>query len=225
MKTPKQSNARGDEEAPILELIQRIKDGRVDPSSLNKTMRQACVEALFLEGWTIPNTAQFLKCCDRTIKRDIEEISERNGITPDSRLATRLIGGYLMKSRVHEAYLMRLARGREGSVGEKGNAEYLGYKVHDETMKRLQTLGYLPNAVQQVAAEVFHHSGDNAQSIKSYAAEIDAIENSLERAGIGGSVSADALREIKEGIRKLTLSKDEKPGDVPQGKGDNGTGN
>jgi hypothetical protein len=209
MKKPEPTK-KDDEITPILEFIQGIKDGRIDPTKINKKKRQECVEVLYLDGWTNPNMEQFLKCSYKTIQRDIEEISEGHSIVPNPKLAMRLIGNYLMKSRIHEAYLMRLARGREGSVGEKGTAEYLAHKVHDETMRRLQSLGCLPNATQQIAADIFHHKEDESKTIQAYTEEINTIESSLKRAGMGGSVAShDALREIKEGLRKLTEVKEE----------------
>jgi len=145
------------DEQPILALIQKIKDGIVAPEALMKDLRQSCVEVMLGEGYTVAAMAHVFKRSDKTIKRDLEDIRERNAITPDINLAKKIIGEMLMYGRIHRDHLMKLARIKEASVSEKAQSEYLAFKVFTELITKLQSLGYLPNKPQAIVGDIFHH--------------------------------------------------------------------
>lgn len=150
-------------ESPIYLLLQKLKDGTQDPETLTKDLRQSVVELLIGEGYSVMSIAQILKRSEKTIKRDVEDIRERNALSPDIRLATKMIGELVMYARIHRDHLMKLARMKDASVSEKSLSEYYAFKVETELMTKLQTLGYLPTQPQAVVGEIFHHV-DNAQS-------------------------------------------------------------
>ncbi len=87
----KSSNSENPE-VPILTMIQQIKDGQLDPKTLNKELRQQCVEILLGEAYSAPSIAQILKRSDKTIRRDIDEIRERNALEPDVNFLKRIAG-------------------------------------------------------------------------------------------------------------------------------------
>jgi len=147
---------KGDEQ-PVLTLIQNIKDGVVVPETLMKDLRQSCVEVMLGEGYTVAAMAHVFKRSDKTLKRDLEEIRERNAITPDINLAKKIIGEMLMYGRIHRDHLIKLARIKEASVSEKAQSEYLAFKVFAELVTKLQTLGYLPSKPQAIVGDIFHH--------------------------------------------------------------------
>ena len=144
-------------EKPILSIIQDIKSGIIDPKGLDKEMRKQCVEILMLEGYSVSQIAQVVDRAEKTIRRDIAQIRERNSLNPSVDLAKRLIGDLFMKAETHSLFLMRLARNREGSISEKSQSEYLAWKITDELMKLLQTLGYLPLKPKEIVGDFFHH--------------------------------------------------------------------
>ncbi len=144
-------------EQPVLSLIQQIKDGTVKPSTLNKEHRQQCVEVLLLEGYSVSQIAQVVDRSEKTIRRDLAEVRVRNALAPNPELAKQLVGNLLMKSEVHQAALMRLARAKDGAVAERAHAEYLAWKIVKETTEILQSLGYLPLKPQQVVGSFMHH--------------------------------------------------------------------
>jgi len=164
------------EEQPILCLIQDIKDGGVAPETLTKDLRQSCVEVLLGEGYTIAAMARVFRRSDKTIKRDLEAIRERNAITPDIELATKIVGEMLMYARIHRDQLMKLARSKEASVSEKSNAEYLAFKVFSELVSKFQSLGYLPQKPQSVVGQVFHHVDGQINDFEELSREIMKIE-------------------------------------------------
>lgn len=154
------------EETTILNVIQRIKDGTIEPKSLNKETRQGCIEVLIGESYTQSQIAQILKCSDKTIQRDCNEIRQKNSITPDVKQAAELIGEMVFQARQHHARLVQMAKGA-GSLAEKSQAEYMGWKVLDGMIGRLQTLGYLPQKPQTVIGDIFHHSDAESKSSES----------------------------------------------------------
>jgi len=133
------------DEIPAFSIIQRIKDGSLDPRALDKETRLQCVTVFISEGCTIFSIAQILKRNERTVRRDIEEIRESNAISPDPLLAKKIIGEFLANAHIHRDYLMRLARSKDASVSEKNQAEYHAAQVESNAIAKLQSLGYLPS--------------------------------------------------------------------------------
>ena len=103
---------------PVLTIIQRLKDKTLNPEALTKAERQQCVEALLLEGYSPSQIAQLVDRNEKTIKRDLADIRQRNALTPSLDLARQLIGNFLIKVEAHQTRLMRLARVSPGESGE-----------------------------------------------------------------------------------------------------------
>lgn len=170
---------------PILNLIQQIKDGTVEPSVLTKDERQQCVEVLVLEGYAPSQIAQLVNRSEKTIKRDIAEIRSRNSLTPSMELMKQLVGDLIMKSEAHQTRLTRLARTNEGSVSERSQAEYMAWRVVKERTEALQSLGYLPMQPQKVVGDIFHHLsiGEEEKTLAQIEKDILEIEKVAEEAG------------------------------------------
>lgn len=146
-----------DNGVPVLSLIQQIQSGQVAPKTLDRSTRQQCVEVLTGEGYTHHAIAQILQCSDRTIRRDLVEIRDRNALVPSHGLVVQLVGQLVTSADRHESLLTRLARDSTASVSERVQADYLAWKVRSELVQRLQGLGYLPTAPTTVVSEVTLH--------------------------------------------------------------------
>jgi len=182
-------------EEPILTLIQQIKDGRTDPETIDKDTRQQCIEVFIMEGCSVSAIAQIFKKCDKTIRRDLEEIRARNAVTPSVDMAKRIIGEFLTYSRVHIDHLMRLARTKDTSVSERAQAEYFAHRVMVDRITKLQTLGYLPLKPQQIIADISHHTDDNDE--KSYV-ELRSQLEEIERVSKGsGELTPEMIKELE----------------------------
>ena len=198
MATPEISS--GPAEQPVLTLIQQIKDGTVKPTALNKEQRQQCVEVLALEGYTTSHIAQILDRSEKTIRRDLADIRVRNALAPTPELAKQLIGNLLMKSEVHQAALMRLARAKDGAVAERAQAEYLAWKIVKETTEALQSLGYLPLRPQQVVGNFVHHlSGEDSES------SLERIEETILEIGTVAKDTGTLTPALTEHLQALEL--------------------
>ena len=161
-------------------LLQKIKSGEINPRALKAEERQVCVDILILdEGLKQTQVAQLLRCTERTIRRDIDAINEKNRQKPSLELAEKLIGKMLVRAEIHISHLMRLARSQDGSPAEKAQAEYMAWKIRVDLMGRLQTLGYLPLKPQAIVEDVFHHveTSDQDMSFPELKAMIVDIVN------------------------------------------------
>ncbi|MFA5118801.1 MAG: hypothetical protein WC695_08140 [Candidatus Omnitrophota bacterium] len=200
------NNDQANKEQPILALIQDIKDGRIAPETIDKELRQQCIEVFLAEGYTTSSIAQIFKKTDRTIRRDIEDIRAQNAITPDIDLAKKTIGEMVVYMHTHRAYLMRLARLKDASVAEKAQAEYLAARIGIELVARLQTLGFLPLKPQEIIADISHHvTADNESSFDELRSQIVEIERISKESGELTPEMTKELENLKKRIEKAEI--------------------
>lgn len=185
-----------EQEESIISIIDKIKAGRVDSRSLPKENRQGCVEVLIGEGYTVPAIARVLSRSEKTIRRDLQEIRQRNALSPSVDLAKEVIGEMLQQARTHHAYLMRLARSQGASVAEKTQAESSAWQVLKELIERMQSLGYLPFRPQEILGEIFHHhelrEERTYEELRTTITDVEKIANEA------GCTSPEIQEEIKE---------------------------
>jgi len=138
------------DEMPVVELIQKIKDKVVDPKLLYKSTRQLCVETLFVEGVHISTIAGLFKVSDRTIRRDIVDMREKNAVVPSPEMTRAILGELVTNGRHHYSSLRQIARLKDAYPDEKARAEYLAWRVGKELVDRLYQAGFLVGADQQL---------------------------------------------------------------------------
>jgi hypothetical protein len=195
------------EEEPILTLIQKIKDDLFDPRLLSKEQRQQCVEVLNGEGLTEVTIAQILKVSTKTISRDLLAIQERSALTPNINLVKQIIGELVRKAHIHHAYLMRLARSRDATPGEKAQAEFMAWRILNELVVRLESTGYIPSSPKQIVGDLYHHLADDSEKsleeIKKMVIEIEAV--SIETEEKSPEVEEE-LKSLKAKITKAEIA-------------------
>jgi len=193
--TPDKVTLNENNEEPILLTLQKIKDGSLDPKLINKESRQEFVELLILQGQDVHSIAQLLKKNEKTIRRDIEEIREKNALSPDIESAKKLIGETVIYARINRDQLMRLSRSKDGSIGERAQAEYYASQVWLSNITKLQSLGYLPQKPNEIIGEIFHHADEEKvlEDLLKQAVDIEGV--------ISGEVSKD-IDKIKTLIIK-----------------------
>lgn len=166
---------------PAIKIIKQIQDGIIDAESLPKEMRQACVECLLSQFWPISKIAAFLKRDDRTIQRDKKEIEQRNSEKPSIDLSLQLIAELMRKATATQEHLMSLAREDGASVQEKSQAAFYLWKVIQEQMKLLQTLGYLPEQPMRIEANITQEGERDITKLKQELAEAEKVVNAQGR--------------------------------------------
>lgn len=193
-----------DDGEPFLSLIQKIREGAVSPKSISKEMRHEIAGLLFVQGQDVSTIAQFLKVCDKTVRRDLAEIREKNALSPDPKFVKMAIGEMFVLSQQHISHLMRLSRLKEGSVGEKAQAEYLAHRVSMERMQRLQSLGYLPTQPQAIIGSFYHNlsSDELTKKFQEISGEVVEVDQVLKDCGIENLDASQGLSEIKKALEK-----------------------
>lgn len=205
----KQNDGLSSKEQPILTIIQQLKDGRLDSETIDKDTRLQCVELLLGEGYSISAMAQIFQKCERTMRRDIDEIRERNALTPNIELAKKIIGEVVTYARIHRAHLMRLARSKDTSVSERAQSEYYAHRIEMELVEKLQTLGYLPLKPKSIVADFTHNvSVNDEKSIGDLKIQLKEVEKlALEQGDLKPELEIE-LKRLKKRIEKVEIEKD-----------------
>ena len=131
------------DDLPVSAILEKVKDGLLDPKMLCKPTRQACIEVLIMEGYSQPSIAALFKKTDRTIRRDIAEIRQQNAVTASPELTRRLVGELMTNAQSIYANLKKIARSKESSPNEKTRAEFMAWKVWKELIEKLYLVGFL----------------------------------------------------------------------------------
>ena len=196
-------------EKPLLILIQEIKDGRVSTDTIDKELRQQCVEICIGEGYSIASIAQIFNKCEKTIKRDVDAIRDHNALTPDIELAKRLIGEMVNYARVHRDHLMRLARSKDTGVSEKAQAEYYAHRVEMEMVDKLQTLGYLPLKPKTIVGDFTHTLNlSDDKAIIELRLQLSEVEKLAVEEGNVSPELENEIKRIKVRIEQAEIEKD-----------------
>lgn len=179
----------------VLHNIQAIKDGRLNPKSLSELERQECVEFLSGEGYTQQQIGEVLSISDRTVRRDLETIEERNALAPDLNLAKRIIGNMFRKAINHHRYLMRLARTSSASIAEKSQSEFMAWRVLKEMVEKMQSLGYLPMRPQEISGNLFHHLDEDG-SERSFEEARKTLDEVMRIASQCGNLTPELKKDV-----------------------------
>ncbi len=140
----------------VLELMRDVQSGAVDPRNIGPDDRRACVAYLTAEGYTVPEIAQVLKTCDRTVHRDREKVRAENALRPSAGLVTQLVGQLSAEAMTAVQRLRRIGRDKDAPHSARVDAERGAWLVYREFVQSMQRLGYLPTAVPSVSAHVTH---------------------------------------------------------------------
>lgn len=193
-------------ELPILSVIQQLKDGRISPETIDKDLRQQCVEVFLAEGYSISTMAQIFQKCEKTLRRDLDEIRERNALTPNVELAKKIIGEILTYARIHRDHLMRLARSKETGVSERAQSEYYAHRVGMELVEKLQTLGYLPLKPKTIVGDfTYNMQVSDEKSFDELRIQLLEIERvALEQGGFSPELEAE-VKKIRGRIEQAEI--------------------
>ena len=159
-QVPKDENI--DDAGPVLTLIKQIKENKVDPAVLSAEDRRRCVDVLWSEGYTVADTAQILKCGERTIYRDRSALRAAHALRVHPQFALEMAGELMRQAESSAGRLRRIARESGASAMERCMAENFAFKVHLDMIGKLQSLGYLPRVPTGVVAQVVGASGGEA---------------------------------------------------------------
>ena len=145
-----------------LSIIQKIKEGVIDPEKdeITPEERQECVEALKLEGQAHASIARFLKCDVKTVRRDLKAIWKNNAEAPSDENNLLMVSEFLAKARANYDNQVRLGNSKDGEHKHKVNATRCAGEALRDTVKILQSLGYLPKEAMKIQGDIHHHQAE-----------------------------------------------------------------
>lgn len=204
-KPPSSSSGADDGAISAISIIRQIQSGQIDPRTLSPESRCACVAHFISEGLSIAETAEILRVAERTIARDRKLIRERNAIEQNPELVNEMVGRALQEGDVVISHLRRVARDKETRPSDKIDAERGVWEVTRQLTQILQSLGYLPNASQQINAKLTHQF-EKPQTLTDLLAELNRLM------GICPSEDSEAKALLKRTSKatKRILSQDAK---------------
>jgi len=195
------------DEISVYKILKQIKEGSFEAKDLPKEQRQECVEVLTLEGQSVSSIASMLDRSEKTIKRDLEDIWQKNARKPTPEIALGLIAEMISKSKSQQAHLMRLARSNEGTIQERSQAEYLAWKIQSETVERLQSLGYLPSSPQKIIGDIYHHQDfDEDKTLGQLKEELSLLESIASDNGLLDDASKAKIKSLQLKIDQAEIA-------------------
>jgi DNA-binding CsgD family transcriptional regulator len=165
MKKPKSPASGAESESSsstsVLTLLRQIQSGEMHPSSLAAADRQAVVEHLTAEGYSICEIAEILKTSERTIARDRKAIRDANAVARDPKMVELMVGQLMQEAQNCISRIRRAARDKEAGPAVRVDAEHRVYQIFSDLTTRLQSLGYLPSSTQKIKAELTHQIAES----------------------------------------------------------------
>jgi len=147
-----------DDGPQTLALLQKIKDGQINPKSIGKKEGKLLARFLKNENKSTPEIAHLLSRSDRTIRRYIEELEEEDAITKDPKLVGRMAGRLKSEAELSKQRIRNSARGNGTPASVKVDAEHRCFQIDCLLIEKFQSLGFLPTAAQKVAAELTYQT-------------------------------------------------------------------
>lgn len=193
-------------------LLREIQQKALSPKNLNGKDRLACVEYLVGEGRSVAEIAELMQVVVRTVQRDLEKIKEHHSITASPDVTRRMIGNLVLDADQGIARLRKIGRDRATPPAAQVDAERAVWQIRTELTERLQSLGILPTAAQEVRADIRHVVTEvpSLQELQKIVATIeltcgpsDGNENVLGKLGavkglLAQATAATFLKDLKE---------------------------
>lgn len=184
-----------------ISLVKAIQNGQVNAKGLSIQDRQMCVEYLANQGGSTAEIAEVLKVSDRTVRRDMGQIREKNAVEPDEGFTARFAGQILQDRQFAVDGLKRLSRDRSCPHHVVMQA-YLGIcNINKGTAEMLQSFGYLPGYGMLNTDGNFH-----LPDPEDLIAEFASLKGSIENGGIADATTAQEIADIEKAITILSTS-------------------
>jgi transposase-like protein len=187
----------------VLDTIKGLQSQTIQGKNLSPADRQACVEYLMTEGYSIPEMAKIIGVHERTILRDRKLIQEAYALKPDPVWMQQVIGRLYFEADVCTARIRRAARDKEVDPSVKIDAEHRCFQIREALVARLQQLGYLPTATQRIEASLKHQI-DDLPSMGDLVVEMSRLRVVAEQSNNGDMIQK--LGELERITAHATLA-------------------
>lgn len=197
-----------DDAGPVLALIKQIKENKLNPEALSTEDRRRCVDVLWGEGYPVPEIAQILQRGERTIYRDRTALRSTHALRVHPQFALEMAGELMRQAENSAARQRRIARDSNASAMERSMAENFAFKVHLDTITKLQSMGYLPRVPTGVVAQVVGVSGEAIATYEQMAQRLEELERVDRELGVNDPEQVQQRQMFREIVeRGRTASK------------------
>lgn len=191
----------------VISIIRDIQQGSIDATSLAIEDRRRCVEHFTCEGYTVAEIAEILKVTDRTVSRDKSAIRQANSIEIDPKMAAQMVGQLFNQADNCIQRIRRVTRERDTPPNVRIEGEKACWFIYNNFVHRLQSLGYLPTAIQQFQGELKHQ----VETLPGYGEmheEMARLEIIVNTQGTGEEnlPLLQELNSLKEQVKRGSLS-------------------
>ena len=193
------------ESEPVLTLIKRIKEQRLDPVVLNAEDRRRCVEVLWGEGYSVPEIAQILKVGERTVYRDRNEVRSAHALRVDAQFPTQMAGELIRQAELSTSKLRRIARESEASAMERLMAEQAAFRVQLDLFTKLQSMGYLPRVPTGVVAQVVNGQGETIATYEQLTERLRELERVDRELGVSDPQQIEHRKALAQLVERGRL--------------------
>lgn len=106
-------------ERSVLDIIDGIRSGQIDPKSIINEERIPCVEFMMSRGCGTAYLVKYFSCSDRTIRRDKVAIRKNNAVKIDDKFTNEHVSELITTERNIRMQLLTIASSKETSVSDK----------------------------------------------------------------------------------------------------------
>ena len=128
-----------------LDLMRQIDSGKINPTTLSKESRLACVEVLLLEGYSVAEIAQILRCSDRTVRRDRKQLRQIYAARHDEYKVGLHLGQLLQQADTAISHIRRALRDDEATPADRVKGELACWKIANDLANHLKELRIWPD--------------------------------------------------------------------------------
>ncbi len=189
----------------IHDLVRAIQAGEVSGRALAPEDRQRCVEFMLGEGYSVVEISGVLKVHERTIQRDKLAIRSANALQRDESLPGRMAGYLVTVAENVLSSLARLARDRETPAAVKVEIARTRFEILDRLVVRLQSLGYLPTAAQEIRADLTHRV-EEPPDMAALEAEFTVVTTLVQQSAPQDVAARARLEELRVAISRTGLA-------------------
>lgn len=118
-----------------------IEQGDMAVESIDKELREQCIELYKNQGYSIAEIADKLKVSSKTIQRDIQSIRERNALTPAEGWFKQTLGECYNSHRLHYTQILRLLNVPDLSNAERIQLHFAAWRMQKEFIELMNKLG------------------------------------------------------------------------------------
>ena len=140
----------------VLSVMRDIQQGALAPRSLGVEDRRRCVEHLTGEGYSLAEIAEILKVTERTIARDRSAVRRSNAIERDEDITDEMVGQLVTQADTTINRIRRVTRDGDTPPAARIEGEKACWIITRDLVQKLQSLGYLPNAPQEIRGQITH---------------------------------------------------------------------